>query len=226
MLFTNAAPTPYDLRFPLLGFPVRITPSFWVVALLLGANQPLEHAVVWVAAVLVSILVHELGHALLQRAFGGRAEIVLYAFGGYASAVGVRDSWWRNVLVSLAGPFAGFFFAGIVYGVMRWVGPPDAPLGRALVGDLLWINVAWGVLNLAPIWPLDGGRVAREVLTLVMKPSTGIVASLGLSAVFAACLAAWCYSATRSLWNTALFAMLAYQSYEAMQQYRASRGSW
>jgi Zn-dependent protease len=226
MLFTSAAPGPYDVRFSLLGFPVRISPVFWVVALLLGGSQPPEYAIVWVGAVLVSVLIHELGHAVLQRAFGGRPEIVLYAFGGYASAYGVRESWWRNILISLAGPFAGFFLAGVVWAYARLVGVPDSPLALAFLNALLGINIVWGVLNLLPIWPLDGGRVAREVLTLLMKPATGIVVSLVISAVVAAGLALWCWVATQSIWNTALFGMLAYQSYETMRQYRASRGDW
>jgi stage IV sporulation protein FB len=226
MLFTSAAPGPYDLRFSLLGFPVRISPVFWIVALFLSGGGTPQEAIVVVAAILISILVHELGHALLQRAFGGRPEIVLYAFGGYASAYGVRESWWRNILIALAGPFAGFFLAGLVWGYVQLAGEPEAPLAYLFVNAMLWINVVWGVLNLFPIWPLDGGRVAREVLTLLMKPSTGIVVSLAISAVVAAGLAAWCYVATKSIWNTALFGILAYQSYETMQQYRASRGGW
>ena len=108
MLFASAGPTPYDLRFPLFGVPVRITPMFWLVALLIGRERDLVPALLWVGAVLVSILVHEMGHAVTQRWFGGRPEIVLYAFGGFAAAPGVRDTPWRNVLIALAGPFAGF----------------------------------------------------------------------------------------------------------------------
>lgn len=226
MLFTNTTPSPYDLRFSLLGFPVRIAPAFWIVALLLGGGQPPLFAAIWVLAVLASILVHELGHAVLQRFFGGRAEIVLYAFGGMASATGVQQTWWRNILIALAGPAAGFLLAGLVYGTVRFFGPPEAIAGRALVNDLLLINVMWGLLNLAPIWPLDGGHVARELLTRFLKPSTGIIASLVLSAICAASIGAICYATTRSLWNTALFLMLAYQSYETLQHYQASRGRW
>lgn len=223
MLF-NAGPTSYDVRFSLFGIPVRISPIFWIAALLLGGDQRPETAAVWVGAVLVSILVHEFGHAILQQFFGGRSEIVLYAFGGYASATGVRDSWWRQILIALAGPAAGFVLAGLVYGAVSLFGEPEAFLARVLVGDLLWINIAWGVLNLAPIWPLDGGHVARELLTRFLPPSKGIAISLALSALCGAAIAAYAYATTRSLWNTALFGMLAYQSFETLQQYRASRG--
>lgn len=226
MLFASSAPTPYDLNFKLLGFPVRITPLFWVLALILGMDYPLNLAVVWVGAVLVSILVHELGHAFVQRAFGGRPEITLYAFGGLAYAPGVRDGWWRQVLISLAGPAAGFVLAGVVWGFVSAFGFPNAILGSFFLKALLLVNVAWGVINLAPIWPLDGGHVARELLTVAMPPATGIRVSLWLSMLCAAAVAAVLFALTGSLWNVALFGMLAYQSYETLQQYRASRGGW
>ncbi|QDT69600.1 Stage IV sporulation protein FB [Planctomycetes bacterium MalM25] len=226
MLFASSAPSPYDLSFQLFGIPVRITPFFWVVALFLASQYPLDGAVVFVAAVLVSIVVHELGHAFVQRAFGGRPSITLYAFGGLASAPGVHDGWWRQVLISLAGPFAGFFLAGMVWAALEFVGPPNARLGAFFLNALLLINIAWGVINLAPIWPLDGGRVARELFTVLMPPATGIRVSLWVSMLCAALVGVVLFVITRSLWNAALFGMLAYQSYETLQQYRASRGGW
>ena len=69
----GAAETPYDLRFSLLGIPVRIHPLFWAVTAVLGFRmneRNLPMVVVWVACVFVSILVHEYGHALMARNFG------------------------------------------------------------------------------------------------------------------------------------------------------------
>lgn len=224
MLFSNAGPTPYDLRFSLLGVPIRISPAFWVVALFLGSSQSLEGALLWVACVLVSILVHEMGHALVQRLFGGRPEVVLYAFGGFAAAPGVRDTPWRSVLISLAGPAAGFALFGLVKAIVAAGVLDPTPRLEFVVGALIYINWFWSLLNLAPIWPLDGGRVAREFFVGVMPAARGIVVSLWVSVVCGAALAIFLYQETQSLWNAALFGMLAYQSYEALQRYRASRG--
>ena len=65
-----------------------------------------------------------------------------------------------------------------------------------------------------------------EVTSVETEGPDSIVVSLAISAVVAAGLALWCWVETQSIWNTALFGLLAYQSYETMQQYRASRGGW
>ena len=87
MLLGEPAPTQADLHFRIFGFPVRVHPLFWVVTVLLGLQgraDPFE-TLVWVGVVFVSILVHELGHATLERTFGGHPWITLYSFGGLAS---------------------------------------------------------------------------------------------------------------------------------------------
>lgn len=127
MLFSDASPTPYDLRFELFGFPVRIHPGFWLISVILGMNLPPRLLPAWVAAVVVSILVHELGHAVLQRRFGGRPWIVLYTFGGYSATNTVDRVWWKNVLIALAGPFAGFALWGVVFAAVARFGSPANP---------------------------------------------------------------------------------------------------
>ena len=67
-MFGNVTPTPFDLNFSLFGIPVRIHPFFWLVAILTGWNPYLPKLIViWVACFFVSILVHEMGHALTAK---------------------------------------------------------------------------------------------------------------------------------------------------------------
>src|SRR3954468_12089221 len=105
-------PTPYDLRFRLFGFPVRVHPLFWVVALLMGnpdldRPQALARLALWILVVFGSILLHELGHAFAFRFYGCRGVAVdLFWFGGLASAEQRPRGHWPNIFISLAGPAA------------------------------------------------------------------------------------------------------------------------
>jgi Zn-dependent protease len=238
MILGEPAPSQADLHFRVFGVPVRVHPWFWIVSLLLGMGggeaDPLQ-TLIWVAVVFVSILVHELGHAFLQRYYGGRPWITLYSFGGLASCNDCDRSPRSQILISLAGPVAGFFFAGFVISILvalqrirrfelGWVPVVWVPFRTQLdvvVFFLLYVNIAWGLLNLLPIYPLDGGRIARELFTLG-NPRTGIVQSLQLSAGAAVLVAV--YALTRqSIFMTIMFGMLAYGSFQTLQAYR---GGW
>ena len=86
-MFGSIQPTDYDWQFRLLSIPVRVIPTFFLMAGLLGADYlrdlPIFFAV-WMVVVLVSILVHEFGHALTAKAFGYPPTVVLYFMGGMA----------------------------------------------------------------------------------------------------------------------------------------------
>jgi hypothetical protein len=70
----------------------------------------------------------------------------------------------RLIAISLAGPFAGFLVAAIVrYAVGPGVFPPT-PLGAFVYENLIFVNFGWGVLNLLPMLPLDGGNVMTQLL--------------------------------------------------------------
>jgi hypothetical protein len=109
VILSEPARTPYDLNFSLLGIPVRVHPMFWLVALLLGfrGNPKPQELVLWVAVVFVSILVHELGHALAARAHGWEPWITLHGFGGLASYRPTRQTPRSRILITLAGPAPG-----------------------------------------------------------------------------------------------------------------------
>ena len=238
MLLGEPPPTQADLHFRLFGFPVRVHPFFWLVTLVLGmSGGPADPLVtlIWIAVVFVSILVHELGHAVVQRCYGGHPWITLYGFGGLASCDDCDRSPRAQILISLAGPFAGFFQAGFVVSILiamqrirrfelDWVPVIWVPFGSQLdlaLLFLLFVNIAWGLVNLLPIYPLDGGRIAREVFTLV-NPRAGIVQSLQLSAGAAILVAV--YAFTRQLYFMCiLFGFLAYGSFQTLQMYR---GRW
>jgi len=174
VLFDNA-PTPLDVNFRLAGFPVRVTPWFWLTMALLGSfslNDPALGAVgmvVWVAAGFVSILVHELGHAVSARWFRAPAIIVLTAFGGYAQYYDrAPPSGWRRLVVCLMGPIVGFLLLGLV--VISEMSTHWMDLHPVLNAFGLYVGIqclVWGLFNLLPVWPMDGGQALREIFYIL-----------------------------------------------------------
>jgi Zn-dependent protease len=244
MFLAEPPPSQADVHFRLFGIPVRVSPWFWIVSLMMaigiGGDEKADpiKTLLWVAVVFVSILVHELGHAFVQRRFGGRPWITLYGLGGMASCGDCDRSPTSQILISLAGPLAGFMFAALILAAIRLAGhtiqfgvlpgliglflPAWEPLFAApavnlVIFDLLYVNIFWGLVNLLPIYPLDGGHVARELFTL-NQPRSGIVQSLWLSVVVAGAMALFGLS-RNSLFITVMFGYLAYASYQIIRAY-------
>jgi stage IV sporulation protein FB len=252
-VLTEPDRTPYDLRFRLLGFPVRVHPWFWIGTVLFGSsslNFGLQFLAIWVLVVFVSILVHEFGHALAFRLYGADADIILYAFGGLAVPTMAISGRWRRVFISLAGPFAGFVLCGIVFGsdlALRWV--PVRPFDEAgrlselwfLYDSLIFVNLYWGIFNLLPVYPLDGGHVCRELCGMVWGPrgqKISLKISLGVAILLVVysiicvtgvsrlldILPSW--FPTGTFYTAILFALLAYTSYQLLTRIEWTDTHW
>lgn len=206
------------LNFSLLGFPVRVHWLFWVNSALLGgalsASSPAElrEVLLWMVAVLISILIHELGHALMMRRFGDRrVEIALYAFGGLAMGT-VPQTRGRQVAISAAGPLVQ-----IAAGALVWmaVGFADLshPLIRSAIFSFVFVSVFWGALNLLPIIPLDGGRIFEAIA----GPSR-IRTTLWISLSCAVILALYLGLLVGALFAALFFGLLAYNNWQRLNQ--------
>ena len=195
------------MRFRLAGFPVEIHLSFFILAGLLGFRLgDLRLILLWVVIVLVSILVHELGHAMVGHSYGLQPQIRLYSMGGVTSwSSGRRLTPRQSILVSLAGPAAGLALGGIVYGFSVLEPIELTRMGDIVVGQLLFVNIVWSILNLMPIVPLDGGNVLRSLVHMYrgqrderLPAMVSMVIAAGLFALalsrgmtFGAMMAAW-----------------------------------
>jgi Zn-dependent protease len=262
-MFTDPGRSQWDLQFHLLGVPIRVHPMFWLMSLLLGNSWlrvGISYLLAWVVCVFVSILIHEMGHVLAARAFGVWSEIVLYGFGGLAIGAGQMRSKGQHIIVCFAGPLAGFVFLGTVILVLPIVSQEEwsyvrnqimALLGleaedrdllvgfglkRAILSDLFWINLVWGLVNLLPIWPLDGGQISKDVFA-ILSPRNGASIALGISMVLSGLMAlnslvvmnggkllpSWVPAG--GLWTVLMFGYLAVGSFMALQE-EQRRGRW
>ena len=196
-----------EWRFYLFGVPVRVTIWFWIIMLLIGGEQPAPRMGIWICVCFFSILLHELGHVAAFRLFRQPAQVVLYGWGGLAIPDRAMYGSLPNLVVALAGPFAGFCLAGLTAWVASLSGavfhfgfhlfvpvvgvfPRDQnfSLWYVLANDLLWVNFYWGLVNLLPVHPLDGGHAARAILEQV-DPQNGWRKALILSATVAGAVA-------------------------------------
>jgi stage IV sporulation protein FB len=213
MMLQEPSFSQYDLNFRVLGFPTRVTWGFWIAAIVLGwdwaryvdfylfrrgVESPGAAALllIWSLAILISILVHELGHALAMRYYGMESRVVLYHFGGLAipESFGTWNAARRrpvdargSILIAAAGPAAQIALAAVVYAIGRWIGmemdfdgtlqyylniepieteQPSSAAAYALFNALVGPSFFWALLNLLPILPLDGGNIMLNTLLL------------------------------------------------------------
>jgi Zn-dependent protease len=154
------------VQFRVLGFPVRVEPLFFVIMGTFGFAGGREglFVVEWIVVAGFGILVHELGHAVAFRRFGSEAAITLHGFGGFTT--GTAQPPRRSMVVSLAGPLTGFAVGAVAIWLYRSVGD-SSELVHSALSDLIFVTLAWGIFNLLPILPLDGGAVMASVLAQV-----------------------------------------------------------
>ncbi|HET8646252.1 MAG TPA: site-2 protease family protein, partial [Vicinamibacteria bacterium] len=179
--------TDLSLSFRLFGIPIRVSLFFLVMALLLGrgfTRGSVPMMVAWVGIVFVSVLLHELGHAFTARVFGQQPFISLHAMGGLTTWR-VREplTAGRRFAVALAGPAAGIGLA-VVAALVGGLFFERGTVGRTITTQIAVVNLFWGVLNLIPMLPLDGGSITAAVFDL-LAPGRGRRAANYVSVVTA-----------------------------------------
>lgn len=202
--------TVFRLPFRLIGIPVHVDVTFLIVLPLLawaigrnilvyarllgmpdGARALDDGLMPWflglAAAVglFTSVVVHELGHALVARRYGVRTRrIVLWVLGGIAELEEMPRRRGAEAVVAVAGPITSY-----ALGIACWVGlrvlPPEAYAGQFLLGYLALANVTIATFNLLPALPLDGGRVLRSLLALRLSRRRATEVSAIVSRVLA-----------------------------------------
>jgi len=211
-----------------------------------GVRTPedMKYTLVFMFASTVSILVHEFGHALTgRRLAGGQPNIVLWAFGGLAYNRGARFTRSQDFWMTFMGPGAGFLLFGLVaLALVISFGAKDAGalIGGSLLGippvlsegtydffanhiplrwlihGFLWVNFWWGMINLLPVLPLDGGQIAE----LYIRPQSKVFQiCIGTAAAMALVGALW----MKSLYVAVLFGYLAYRNYQSLENLHGRR---
>jgi Zn-dependent protease len=165
----------------------------------------------------VAVFSHELGHAIVMTRYRLEPSITLAGFGGFTSpgVRGVSLTRPQSILISLAGPFAGFLQAAALYAILNYA-PPEIlmRLPRLVyVGlhYLFWIDVVWSIFNLIPCLPLDGGHVLAHALG-PRRARLAVTLSLGV-----AVLGCGGFALLGQWFAAIFFAIFAFQNYQRLQ---------
>ena len=196
------------------------------------SRQDLLMVLLWIIVLFVSILVHELGHALTSRKMTGvTPSIKLWGMGGLAypnTQLTRKQSFW----VTWAGPLAGLGFFGLIvltccalYGIaigtdltMILLFPSRETytvLAKMndpvlyMLKDLLRVNFWWSLMNLLPVFPLDGGQIYASIERSPKKVWTVGMVTGALVAVAALLF-------LQQLFITILFGYFAFQNYKRL----------
>jgi Zn-dependent protease len=168
--------------FKLFGFQINVDLSWLILFLLLSwtfaanwfpqARPGLTTTTYWVMGVVtallmfVSIVLHEVSHALAARRYGLPIRgITLFIFGGVAEMTDEPPTAKSEFVVAIAGPIASIAIGGVCLALWAagqvggWPGPVIS-----IAGVLAWINITLVIFNMVPAFPLDGGRVLRSIL--------------------------------------------------------------
>jgi len=185
------------------GVPVYISPYWFLVAglfvLFYADSLPrsihqneVRYAVAatFVILLFASVLVHELSHCVVARAFGlAVRRILLYPLGGFSEIEQEPQTPSREFAVSVVGPLTSLALAGLGWGLDVALNPSGIP--RVLIDQLILANLVLGVFNLLPGLPLDGGRILRAgVWKLTGRPGTATIAAAWAGRVLAVALVA------------------------------------
>ena len=202
------------LRFRAFGFPIQIHFSFLLLLVLfIDSGFSAIAIALWTVAILLSVVLHELGHAATVRRLGGHVEgITIYALGG-ATMWRERETRlrnWKHFVIAAAGSAVGLCLGMGIYLFVRAGGmgetarfivesPWRVDLRLAdlsgnylifFVSAFIWVSVVWGLFNWIPIGGLDGSKMLRVVLLKVLGPS-GDLHSRIIGMVIGAGAAVW-----------------------------------
>ena len=167
--------------FSFRGIPIKLHYSFLILGAIWVFYNGFQLGITGVAfaiglgvALFGSVLLHELGHSLMAATYGiSTRHITLYPFGGIAAIESEPNPGLEEFFIALAGPAVNFILAGLL--------APALLINLQVFSILVGINLAMGIFNLIPAFPMDGGRILRSALMTRFGKRRSTIISLNVS---------------------------------------------
>lgn len=200
--------------FRAFGIPVRLHWSMLFLLIFVAMSKDAVGSAVLLSIVFVSLTIHEFGHALTAKYLGFRTDqILLTPIGGLAclddSSRDLFDSPRDEFLITIMGPATNVAILALATAYLLITNPAEGSGTEWFMNLVGWVNFALFAFNAIPIWPMDGGRIMRSTLRLVLNKRTTLKVTYYVSTAFIiAMLAAGVYMFSISLILIGLFMFL------------------
>jgi Zn-dependent protease/CBS domain-containing protein len=191
----------------IFGVELRIHLTFFFLLIFVWGTESTAHGpanagrgLALVAIIFGSVVLHELGHALVSRRAGIPAKaIILLPIGGVTLLDETQRpfepgmlTWKRDIRIAVAGPLVNIVIAIVAGGVLLAVAPEIQLWAKPYVysgnlpRSLVWANLGLALFNLLPAYPMDGGRVLRAVFSRHMDSVRATRRAVSIGQGFAA----------------------------------------
>ncbi len=201
-------------HFTLFGFPIRIEPIFFLLVgfIAFQGQEDLFLTASWILIITASVLIHELGHAVAYRYYGASPSISLYGLGGLTMGHNSGHlSAKQRIVVSAAGSITTM----ALLGGPAWLALQSLDLtadNRTIVNAIFFVNVVWAAINLAPVFPLDGGHIIDDGLLLLTGQSQRRTVNW-ISLIGALAIGGYFFLAWNSVFALFIFGYMAYVNF-------------
>ena len=180
----------------------------------------IHYALLWIPILFLSVLIHELAHAGAIAVFGfGASQIVLGGMGGVT--INQRKARpWQDMLISIAGPASSF----VMMAASLWIwqrteiGQTDKFLVE-LLPRMAQANLFWGLFNLIPVPPLDGGHATRDFFRMFLPERQAFTIAIWIAIVVGGGVAVWAFVA-RWFFLALYIAWFVYLAWQQWQYFR------
>lgn len=185
------------------------------------ARVGIQYALLWIPILFVSVLIHELAHAGAIGMFGfGASHVVLSGMGG-VTINQRRARPWQDMVISIAGPASSF----LLWWLSDWMAD-NLALARtdrmlaALLPRLAVANAFWGIFNLIPVPPLDGGHATRDFFRMFLNERTAFIVAIWIAIIVGSAVAIVSVVLLKQIFVGLYIAWFVYMAVQQWQHFR------
>ena len=209
------------------GTSIDIEPNFIILIIffvVMNYNPDLgiHYALLWIPVLFVSVLVHELAHAAAIGVFGfGSSHIILGGMGG-VTINQRRARPWQDLIISVAGPASSF----LLWILADWISENVAlaqtdRMLAALLPRLAAANVFWGIFNLIPVPPLDGGHATRDFFRMFLTERNAFIIAIWIAIIVGSAVALVSLLVLKQIFISLYIAWFVYMAVQQWQYFKS-----